>query len=302
MSTSNRISVCIVCRNEEDKLVACLESVAWADEIVVLDLSSDDASREVAARYGARVVEHTPVPIVELVRNTVAEEASGDWILALDPDERVTPGLASELRAASRRDDVDVVTMPVMNYDFGHPARTSLHRYDPKPRMYRKGSISWPTTPNKLPALAAVRVHHVPPADDLVLIHDRNRTIPEALERVLRYAPAEAEALLASGQVFTARKMVGRVATKAYKQFVTARSLDEGMPGLIRAFVLASFDFYVWACFWQASGAKRTPADDRFLSRLAIPLRLLEGAMKAHHKLRLGRARPFLRTQFRQNP
>jgi len=290
-ASSGRISVCIVCRNEADRLGACLESVQWADEVVVMDLSSDDTSREVAANYGAHVVVHSPVPIVEVVRNLVAEHATGEWILALDPDERVTPGLARQLRIASRRSDIDVVAIPVMNFDFGHPARAVLHRYDPKPRMYRKGSISWPTTPNDLPDLVDVRVHRVPATDDLVLVHDRNRTIPEALERVLRYAPAEAEARLAAGEVFTARRMVGKVTQKAYKQFVHARSLEEGMPGMIRAFILASFDFYVWACFWQLSGAKRTPEDDLYLRRLALPLRLLQVSMAVRHRLGVARAR-----------
>jgi (heptosyl)LPS beta-1,4-glucosyltransferase len=278
VTSSSRISVCIVCRNEADKLPACLESVRWADEVLVLDLSSEDDSAAVAASHGARVLSHAPVPIVELVRNEIADEAAGEWILALDPDERVTPGLAEQLRAASGRPEIDVVTIPVMNFDFGHPATTGVHRYDPKPRMYRKSRIRWPTQPNELPQLDPERVHAVPARDDLVLVHDRNRTIVEALERVLRYAPAEAEALLASGETFTARKMVRRATSKAYKQFVVARSLEEGVPGLVRAFVLASFHFYVWACFWQLSGGRRSEEDDRYLRRLALPLRLLAAA------------------------
>jgi len=284
--TQPRISVCIVCRNEADKLADCLESVRWADEVLVMDLESDDESAAVAERHGARVVRRARVPIVELVRNEIAAEASGDWILALDPDERVTPGLAEALRAASARDDVDVVTVPVMNHDFGHPAVTPVHRYDPKPRLYRKGVVSWPVEPNALPQLDPERLYAVPHRDELVLVHERNRTIAEALERVLRYAPAEAEALLASGETFTARKMLRRAGSKAYKQFVEARSLEEGVPGLVRAFVLASFHFYVWACFWQLSGGENTEADRRYLRRLALPLRLLPPLIGLGRRLR----------------
>jgi len=103
-----------------------------------------------------------------------------------------------------------------------------------------------------------------------------------------RGEPAEAEALLASGETFTARKMVRRATGKAYKQFVQARALDEGVPGLLRAFVLASFHFYVWACFWQLSGGRRTPEDDRYLRRLGRALRVLEVAAnhaRAHKRL-----------------
>jgi len=277
--TPPRIAVCVVCRNEADKLPACLESARWADEVIVMDLSSEDGSAEVASSYGAHVLRHAPVAIVELVRNEAADAASAEWILALDPDERIGHALPALLREVSRRSDVDAVMIPVMNFDFGHPARTEVHRHDPKPRMYRKDRVRWPTLPNRLPPIPQDRVYHVPPRDELSLLHDRNRTIAEALERAIRYAPAEAQALLDSGETFTARKMVWEVMGKFYRQFVHARSLDEGVPGLVRGFVLASFHFYVWACFWQLSGAQRTHRDDRYLRRFAIPLRLLEAAM-----------------------
>ena len=86
---------------------------------------------------GARVVTHPPVPIVEAVRNVVADAATGDWIVALDPDERVSPGLASALRRLSTRSDIDAGILPRMNFDFGYPASSPLQRYEPQLRMYR---------------------------------------------------------------------------------------------------------------------------------------------------------------------
>ena len=279
-----RISVCIVCRNEADKLDACLRSVQWADEVVVMDLSSSDDSAGVARRSGARVVVHEPVPIVELVRNEVATAATNDWVLAMDPDERAAPGLEGELRAIAARDDVDAAAIPVMNSDFGHFATSPIHRYDPKPRFYRRDRVSWPTEPNELPTISDGALVELPRRDDVVLIHERNRTIPEALERAIRYAPAEAEALLDGGETFTAKKMLLRLARKAQKQYVEARAFDDGVPGVVRATVLVTFHFYVWACFWQLSGGKRTPEDDRVVRNVG---RLVEGAWNA---ARVGRA------------
>ena len=65
-----------------------------------MDLRSEDGSGEVAASHGARVIEREPIPIVEPLRGELAAEASGEWILAMDPDERVSEGLASALRQA----------------------------------------------------------------------------------------------------------------------------------------------------------------------------------------------------------
>ncbi|HUF66492.1 MAG TPA: glycosyltransferase, partial [Gemmatimonadaceae bacterium] len=198
------ISVCIVCRNEGDRLADCLASVSWADEILVMDLSSSDDSADVARQYGARVITHPVVPIVEVVRNEIAGHARGDWILALDPDERVSSGLAEELNSLRDREDIVAVEIPFMHVDFGHPPKNPLHRYDHKPRMYRRSSVTWPTEPNKLPVVPREQLHRVAGRDELVMVHLRNRTIPEAIERAFRYAPAEAQALIDAGHTFSA--------------------------------------------------------------------------------------------------
>jgi len=270
---SERISVCIVCCNEADRLGPCLDSAAWADEILVMDLESEDDSGEVARRHGARVFTHGRVPIVELVRNTIAEHATGTWILALDPDERITPGLAQELRRLAGRDDLDAVAIPSMNHDFGSRPTPELHRFDSKPRMYRRGRIQWPELPNELPKIDPQRLATLPNRVDLVLVHERNRTIAEALERVVRYAPAEADAMIARGEIFTARRMITHLRRKANKQFVVGEPWRDGAPGLIRAFVLFAFHVYVWVEFWQKMGSPRTEQDDQFVARLALPLR-----------------------------
>ena len=283
-SSSLGISVCIVCRNEADKLEQCLESVAWADEVVLLDLESEDGSADLARSAGARVVTHAPVPIVETVRNVVADAAKHDWVLALDPDERVSPGLAAELRRVSARSDVDAVVVPRMNLDFGYPATSPLQRYEPQLRMYRRAEVRWPTFPNALPQVDRDRMLRVPPRDELTLVHDRNRSIPEAIDRVRRYAPAQAQAMIDTGEVFSARTMLTTLAEKLYRHLVVSRALRDGVPGLLRAGLLVAFHLYVWAAFWHRSGGVRLKADDALLRRVDLalgPLRVAGRVMAA---------------------
>jgi glycosyltransferase involved in cell wall biosynthesis len=275
MSGDPTVSVCIVCRNEADKLPPCLESASWADEVIVLDLASTDDSAAVARRYGAHVIEHEPVPVVEAVRNVVADAASGEWILALDPDERISPGLRAELLRLRHRTDIDAVAIPFMNYDLGYPALHPIHRYDPKPRFYRRELVRWPEVPNALPRIASGRLLTLPRSDGLVMIHERNRNVPEAIERALRYAPAEAQSMVDRGEVFTARAMLSTLTGKVYKQFVAARPWREGVPGFLRAGILVAFHLYVWGAFWQLSGAKRTRADDRLMKRVGAVLEVV---------------------------
>jgi glycosyltransferase involved in cell wall biosynthesis len=279
--SAERIAACLVCRNEADKIVQALQSVAWCDEVVVMDLESTDGCPAVARKAGALVLSRSPVPIVELVRNDVAAAACSDWILVLDPDERVSPGLARELETLRARQDLDAVVVPRMNVDLGYPPSSALHRFEAQLRMYRRSRVRWPTFPNALPNVPEGRLHRVEPRDDLVLVHDRSRDIAEVVERILRYAPAQGQAMADDGQVFTAKGMLSALGRKAYREFVVGEPWRDGVPGLLRAGLIVTFHFYVWAAFWQASGVGRTAADDRVINRLGLVFRTAGFAARA---------------------
>jgi hypothetical protein len=207
-----------------------------------------------------------------MVRNEIAAEARNDWILALDPDERITPGLAEELARVASEDGVDAVVIPRMNFDFGYPPSSPWQRYEPQLRMYRRSRVEWPATPNALPQVPEGRLHRIPQRDDVVMIHDRSRNIPEVLERSIRYAPLQAQSMIDRGEVFSVRAMAKTLSAQVVRHFLKTQALRDGVPGLLRASVLVLFHFYVWASFWQLSGARRTPEDDRYLRRIGTLL------------------------------
>jgi hypothetical protein len=126
------------------------------------------------------------------------------------------------------------------------------------------------------------------------MIHDRNRSIPEAIDRVLRYAPAEAQAMVDAGKAFSAREMTTVLGRAFRKQFFHAHAFDEGVPGVVRGGILIAHKFYVWAAFWHLSGAQRTPEDDAYLRRLGRAVSLVGqplsfGGRAARRARRLGR-------------
>ena len=89
-----KLSVALVTRNEEERLRACLESVAWADEIVVVDAESDDKTATIAREFTDRVVVR-PWPGYAAQKNTALDLATGDWTLSLDADEIVSAELST---------------------------------------------------------------------------------------------------------------------------------------------------------------------------------------------------------------
>jgi hypothetical protein len=93
------LSALLITKDEEARLPAALASLAFCDEIVVLDCGSGDGTREVAERAGARVSVNAPFPGFVAQRNLALERASHDWVLCLDADERVTDGLRGEIQA-----------------------------------------------------------------------------------------------------------------------------------------------------------------------------------------------------------
>ncbi len=119
MGTS-RLSVVIITKNEEEDIGSCLESVKWADEIIVVDSSSDDGTVEICRRYGSKVFE-TKYEGYAKKKNFAIEEATGEWVLSLDADERISPELAEEIKEVLRGNGKDDgYLIPMKFYFFGH--------------------------------------------------------------------------------------------------------------------------------------------------------------------------------------
>src|SRR5690606_3379204 len=135
------------------------------------------------------------------------------------------------LREVAASDRYDAAIIPRTNYDFGHPPSSPLQRYEPQLRMYRRTKVTWPEIPNALPRVDPDRVHRIEDRDDLVIVHERSRTIPEVIDRVARYAPLQAQSMIDRGEVFTARRMIGSMAELIYRHFWLGRAWRDGIPG-----------------------------------------------------------------------
>ena len=92
-------SAIVVARDEETLIQRCLESVAWCDERILIDMESKDRTRQLAAPLATQIVDQEWIPHMEFARNRGIELATGEWILVVDADEVITPKLAAQLRA-----------------------------------------------------------------------------------------------------------------------------------------------------------------------------------------------------------
>ncbi|MBT7308705.1 MAG: glycosyltransferase family 2 protein, partial [Gammaproteobacteria bacterium] len=105
------ISVIIITLNESSKIESCLQSVAWASEIIVVDSGSTDNTTEICRKYTNEVYQ-TDWPGYGLQKNRALGYATSDWVLSLDADEFVTPELATEIQKVLESGEVDTYKIP----------------------------------------------------------------------------------------------------------------------------------------------------------------------------------------------
>jgi glycosyltransferase involved in cell wall biosynthesis len=134
------ISACIIARNEQENLPGCLASVAFCQEIVLVDSGSTDATMEIARAAGARVVEN-PWRGFAAQRNLALDQARGEWILEIDADERVSPRLREEIEAfLANPPGVDLAGLPLREMFLGHSLERSGKYPKYRHRLLRRGS------------------------------------------------------------------------------------------------------------------------------------------------------------------
>jgi len=132
-----KISVIIITKDEADNIRDCLESVAWADEIIVVDSGSNDATVEICRELGVQVHEHD-WPGFGIQKNRALSYATHEWVFAIDADERVTPELRLQLIKAIEEDSEDGFCVPRLSQFCGRFIRHSGWYPDYVLRLFRR--------------------------------------------------------------------------------------------------------------------------------------------------------------------
>jgi len=139
------ISVAIITLNEEANIRRCLESVRWADEIVLVDSGSTDDTLKICKEYGCLVFNHEWEGYARQ-KNFAIGMVTGDWVLSLDADEEVPPELAMEIRSALKGDS-DAYSMPRSNLFLGRWMRHGGWYPDRQLRLFKRGTGSFAEVP-----------------------------------------------------------------------------------------------------------------------------------------------------------
>ncbi|MFY9344295.1 MAG: glycosyltransferase family 2 protein [Planctomycetota bacterium] len=138
------VSGCVICWQEADRIADCVRSLAFCDEIVVVDSGSTDGTQRIAAELGARVVTNVPFPGHKEQKQFAVEQARFDFVFCLDADERCSPQLAARVRELQAGGfPADAYEMPRLNHYLGRISRHGLFVPDRKVRLFDRRRARW---------------------------------------------------------------------------------------------------------------------------------------------------------------
>lgn len=253
MTEGPRLSVVIITLNEEENIRRCLDSVFFADEIVVVDSGSRDRTCEIAKQYTDKVF-FRPMNGFGEQKQYAVDQTTGDWILSLDADERISQELRDSLVALFRTPPHEIpfqgYTIYRRNVYLGRPI---LHCgwYVPILRLFRKGRGQF----NEKLVHEEIIVHG--PVGQLKgdILHEPYTDIFHHLEKIRLYASLDAREVLAKGRRVIGWRapvhLLGRPSWKFIEKYVIQQGFREGIHGLILSLMAALGVFLIYAHCWH---------------------------------------------------
>ncbi len=252
MNSKPKLSVVVSAYNEEKKIQDCLDSVnGLADEIIVIDNQSLDGTVAIVKKYTKHIFSRKNNLMLNINKNFGFSKASGDWILNLDADERVSEELKSELLALFANEiasDVSGFALPRKNIIFGKWTQHTGWYPDYHLRLFRKGKGKF----------AQRHVHEqleiTGKAEKLKnpLIHQHYESVAQFLQKTFfLYAPSEADVLLKNGYIFSYKDALIFPMREFLSRFFAREGYKDGFTGLMLSILMAFYHFVVFANLWE---------------------------------------------------
>jgi glycosyltransferase involved in cell wall biosynthesis len=250
-----KLSVILITKNEALNLGPCLESVLFADQIIVVDSGSADSTVEIARAAGAQVIQTADWPGFGRQKNRALDAASGEWVLSIDADERITPALAAEIRAVVAAAPAhDAYDIPRRSWYCGRFIEHAGWSPDYVTRLFRRGSARFTDdlVHERIVVTGATGRLAAP------MLHYTFRDFSAVLRKIDQYSTLSAQQRHAQGQ----RSSVGKAVLHGFAAFIRTyvfkRGFLDGSHGLALAISNAEGSYYRYLKLWlleQQAGA-----------------------------------------------
>ncbi len=253
-SLGRTLSAIVVCFNEEQNIGACLESLSWCDEIVVVDSFSTDRTVEIARQYTDRIIQR-PWPGYREQKAFAHSQATLEWVLLVDADEQVTPELRNEIRQAIAQDNGRYAgyLVPRLVYYLGRWWRCGSWYPDYTLRLFRRDKATWGGLNPHEKVLVQGEVRHLANP----LYHFSYRNIDDQIARINRYTTIASEELRRQGKSWRWIDALFRPPLHFVKSYILKRGFKEGFAGFYLAASGAVYVFFKYAKLWEIELAEK---------------------------------------------
>lgn len=251
------ISCLVHTYNEEKNINRCLSSLWFADEIVVIDMGSQDKTREIAADFKAKIFNHPYTGFVEPARNFGIKKAKGDWILIIDADESVPRSLAEEIkRLIKGPGEYDYFRIPRKNIIFSKWIKYSGWWPDYQVRLFKKGAVSWIEKIHGIPLTSGLG-SEVRPQEEFSIIHHHYDSLSQYLDRMNRYTSVQAKELYLNNGKTSLKEIILQPLNEFVRRYFMMEGYRDGIHGLSLSLLQSFSELVVVLKLWELSGFKQ---------------------------------------------
>ncbi len=242
-----KISVALTTFNEEKNVKDCLESIKWADEIVVVDEKSSDQTVNIAKKYTDKIflVDHDPM--FHRNKQQALDKCKSDWILQIDADERVTPELKNEILKTVENAKCVGYQIPRKNKIFGKYLEHTGWYPDYQIKLFKNGRAKYPCQ----------TVHEQLKVDGEIgilkndLLHNHYDSISQFLDRLNKYTTNDADYLLKKGEKIVWSDAIKFPADEFFRRFFLWEGYKDGLHGLVLSLLQSFSRLVVFAKMWE---------------------------------------------------
>lgn len=253
-ATRQPLSVAIITLNAAAQLEACLKSARFANEIVVVDSGSNDGTQALAERHGARVIQQDWLGFGPQKQFAV-EQASHDWVLCLDADERVTPQLQASIENALKNPSTAAFRFPRKNRFLGRYLKHGEGYPDWSLRLFDRRQARWSADAVHEKVETQSRIGELP-GD---LLHDSAESLAAYLAKQNRYTTLAADMAFAAGKRAGFARIVFSPLLRFLKFYFVRQGFRDGLPGLVHIAIGCFNSFVKYSKMLERQNSDATP-------------------------------------------
>jgi (heptosyl)LPS beta-1,4-glucosyltransferase len=248
------LTVLINTKNEEKNISKCIRSIKKiADQVLVVDMNSDDATVAMAEKSGARVIHYkTDHGFADPARDFALGKIKTDWIFILDADEIVSTNLAENIKQLITSEEFDVYYLPRKNMIFSKWIKYTGWWPDYQPRLFKKGHLSWPGKVHAQPVVKG-NIKHLPTKEQFAITHFNYKDISHFLAKLNRYTTISAKAVPTKERKtpLTPAMTINKFFSEFLRRYFAQDGIKDGVHGASLSLLQSTYELTTYLKKWE---------------------------------------------------